>query len=257
MLFAKIIQNTNIMSTINLLKGSINGKLGELYGTKQYRNCYLKAIPFSHAPHNEKQNQAFSAFQKLVRFSGGVAKVFKTYLPIETKKQTATNAVTQLFKPIIKNKSFNINYLEDVIVADGAVSIKSFGVNYETNQIFLDVSTTDPINKTLKSVLFIGIFDDTGKMIKTFVPDVTEVSGFFSANLEQGRTYGVVAFRSDFDGKKQKLHGLALRLLQYIIDGYLNIDAFPTQENYSIVDEVLNINDETVTVVEEYLNIIL
>ena len=257
MLLAKIIQNTNVMSTINLLKGSINGKLGELYGTKQYRNCYLKAIPFSHTPHNEKQNQAFSAFQKLVRFSSGVAKVFKTYLPIETKTQTATNAVTRLFKPVIKNKSFNVNYLEDVIIADDTASIKSFGTSYETNQIFLDVLTTDPINKTLKSVLFIGIFDDTGKMIKTFVPDVTEVSGFFSANLEQNRTYGVVVFRSDFDGKKQKLHGLALRLLQYIIDEYLNIDAFPTQENYSMVDEILNINDATVTVAEEYLNIVL
>lgn len=245
------------MSTINLLKGSINGKLGEVYGTRQYRNCYLKAVPFSHTPHNTKQKQSFSAFQKLVRFSAGIAKDFKTYLPIETKKQTATNATTQLFKPIIKNKSFNVNYLEDVIIADGTTTIKTFGTNYETNQIFIDASTSDPINQTLKSAWFIGIFDETGRIVKTIIPTKTEFNGFFSANLEQNRTYGAVAFRSDFDGKKQKLHGLSLRLLQYIVEDYLNIDAFPTQENYSIIDNELNINDATVSVAEEYLDIIL
>ena len=79
------------------------------------------------------------------------------------------------------------------------------------------------------------------------------VSGFIPLKLEIGRNYSVIAFRSDKSPKGQKLHGLSIRTLDYIVNGYLNIDAFPTQENYSMVDEYLNINDETVTVSDEYL----
>lgn len=241
------------MGTVNLLNASVNGKLGQVYGTKQWGNHYLKAIPFSHTPHNEKQNQSFSAFQKLVRFSSGIAKDFKEYLPIKTALMTAANATAQLFKPIIKNKSFNINYLEDVIVADGSTVIKSFGINFETSQVFLEVSTTGNVDKKNKNVWVIVIFDDLGRVLKTIVPNEIMVSGFIPLKLEIDRTYSVIAFRSDKSPKGQKLHGLSIRILDYIVDGYLNIDAFPTQENYSMVDEYLNINDETVTVSDEYL----
>lgn len=241
------------MGTVNLLNASVNGKLGQVYGTKQWGNHYLKAIPFSHTPHNEKQNQSFSAFQKLVRFSSGIAKDFKEYLPIKTALMTAANATAQLFKPIIKNKNFNINYLEDVIVADGSTVIKSFGINFETSQVFLEVSTTGNVDKKNKNVWVIVIFDDLGRVLKTIVPNEIMVSGFIPLKLEIDRTYSVIAFRSDKSQKGQKLHGLSIRILDFIVNGYLNIDAFPTQENYSMVDEYLNINDETVTVSDEYL----
>lgn len=241
------------MGTVNLLNASVNGKLGQVYGTKQWGNHYLKAIPFSHTPHNEKQNQSFSAFQKLVRFSSGIAKDFKEYLPIKTALMTAANATAQLFKPIIKNKSFNIDYLEDVIVADGSTVIKSFDINFETSQVFLEVSTTGNVDKKNKNVWVIVIFDDLGRVLKTIVPNEIIVSGFIPLKLEIDRTYSVIAFRSDKSTKGQKLHGLSIRILDYIVNGYLNIDAFPTQENYSMVDEYLNINDETVTVSDEYL----
>ena len=241
------------MGTVNLLNASVNGKLGQVYGTKQWGNHYLKAIPFSHTPHNEKQNQSFSAFQKLVRFSSGIAKDFKEYLPIKTALMTAANATAQLFKPIIKNKSFNIDYLEDVIVADGSTVIKSFDINFETSQVFLEVSTTGNVDKKNKNVWVIVIFDDLGRVLKTIVPNEIIVSGFIPLKLEIDRTYSVIAFRSDKSTKGQKLHGLSIRILDYIVNGYLNIDAFPTQENYSMVDEYLNINDETVTISDEYL----
>lgn len=241
------------MGTVNLLNASVNGKLGQVYGTKQWGNHYLKAIPFSHTPHNEKQNQSFSAFQKLVRFSSGIAKDFKEYLPIKTALMTAANATAQLFKPIIKNKSFNIDYLEDVIVADGSTVIKSFDINFETSQVFLEVSTTGNVDKKNKNVWVIVIFDDLGRVLKTIVPNEIIVSGFIPLKLEIDRTYSVIAFRSDKSTKGQKLHGLSIRILDYIVNGYLNIDALPTQENYSMVDEYLNINDETVTISDEYL----
>lgn len=241
------------MGIVNLLNASVNGKLGQVYGTRQWGNHYLKAIPFSHTPHNEKQNQSFSAFQKLVRFSSGIAKDFKEYLPIKTALMTATNATTQLFKPIIKNKSFNINYLEDVIEVDGSTVIKSFGINFETQQAFIEVFTSENVDKKNKNAWVFVIFDDLGKVLKTVIPSEKMFSGFIPLKLEIDRTYSVVAFRSDKSPKGQKLHGLSIRILDYIVDGYLNIDAFPTQENYSMVDEYLNINDETVNVSDEYL----
>lgn len=241
------------MGIVNLLNASVNGKLGEVYGTKQWGNHYLKAIPFSHTPHNEAQKQSFSAFQKLVRFSSGVAKDFKEYLPIKTALMTAANATAQLFKPIIKEKSFNITFLEDVITMDGTTVIKSFGVNYETNQIFLEASTTEIVSSLTKNVWVIVIFDDLGKVQKVIKPNGQSVNGFFSAKLEVDRIYNAIAFRSDKTQKGQKLHGLSIRILDYLVNGYLNIDSFPTQENYRMENEYLNINDETVTVSDGYL----
>lgn len=241
------------MGIVNILNASVSGKLGQLYGAKQWGNHYLKAVPFSHSPHNEKQNQSFSAFQKLVRFSSGIAKDFKKFLPIETKTMTAANATAKLFKPIVKNKSFNITYLEDVIAMDNTTKINSFKINYETSQAFIDAATIDKVDPNQLSNWILSIFDDTGRIIKNIIPNKKTFNGFVPVKLELERTYGIISFRSDKVNKKQVLHGLDFQILDYIVGGYLNIDAFPTQENYSVSNDYLNIDDETVSVSEEYL----
>lgn len=243
------------MGIVNILNASVNGKLGQLYGAKQYGNYYLKAVPFSHSPHNEKQKQSFSAFQKLVRFSSGIAKDFKKFLPIDTKTMTSANATAKLFKPIVKDKTFEVSYLKDVIAIDNTTKINSFKINYETSQAFVDAATTSEVNPNQLSNWILSIFDDTGKIIKNIIPNKKTFNGFIPIKTELERNYGIVSFRSDKLNKKQLLHGLDLRVLNYIVNGYLNIDAFPTKENYSVSNDYLVINDETVSVSEDYLKI--
>lgn len=243
------------MGRINLLKSSFEGKVGQIYGSRQFGNVYAKAVPFSHTPHNEKQTQSFSAFQKLVRFSSGIVKDFSEYLPLETKTMTKTNATTKLLKPIIKNKSFNPTYLKDVIVVDDTTKIVSFNADKENNQITINATTKQIVDKIHKSAWYVGIFDNSGKIIKSFVPNETEINETFSVELLQENEYQAFSFASDIVMQNIYLHGLSFSAGMYIINGYLNIDAFSTQENYSIENNLLNINDTSVTVTEELLNI--
>ena len=94
------------MGTINILKSAFNGKVGQIYGTKQNGKYYAKAVPFSHAPHNNSQKSAFSAFVCLNRFAQGIGKELFKYLYLSDKKMTKANAVAQFFKPAIKDKTF-------------------------------------------------------------------------------------------------------------------------------------------------------
>lgn len=243
------------MGRINLLKSSFEGKLGELYGTKQYGNVYLKAIPFSHTPHNEQQKLSFSAFQKLVRFSSGVAKEFSKYLPIETKTMTKTNATTQLLKSAIKKKVFNPFDLSDVIIVDGVTKIDKFIANKDDSTVTIQAHSLQIVDKIHGSAWFVGIFDDTGKIIKYFIPEENEINTTFPIKLAQENSYQAISFASDKVMNKHFLHGLDLSTAMYIINGYLNIDAFPTYQNYSVENGLLKIDDTSVTIADGLLNI--
>lgn len=135
------------MATMDLLKATINGKIGNVYGARQRAQTYLKAVPFSHTPHSQSQTKSVRAFEKLNRLSAGIAKGFWQFMGLSDRKMLKHNAVAALLKPAIENKTFLISNLGKVIKKDGTTEILNFVVDRENNSILLEAQTTEQFDK--------------------------------------------------------------------------------------------------------------
>lgn len=231
------------MGKINLLTSSFEGKLGELYGTKQYGNHYLKAIPFSHTPHSESQKNAFSAFGCLNRFSSGVAKAFFPYLGLKNKTMLKHNAVAQLFKPCVSGHVFNITNLTQIIKPDSSVNLETFTIDYLQNRIEARFSTSWDNDRKTKSSWVCFIIDSKGAVVAIANPSGQLHTLAVQKPLSQNVGYIAGAFRSDVVSNKTFLHGLQLSRKVYLKGQYLYIDGFPNADKYSLKNGILDIAD--------------
>lgn len=195
---------------MNLLNSSINGKLGTIYGVKQRRKHYAKAIPFSHTPHNQRQQDNVRAFEKLNRFSSGVAKVFFPFMGLSDKTLLHHNQVARLFKPCIKNKVFNLQGLKEVITESNETVIKTFEINLEKNEIHLIAQCYNVINKETKSAWFVGVVSSSGKVLFATTPDTNLFETTFSSQLVETEGYSCITFCSVPINNHIKLSGLSM-----------------------------------------------
>lgn len=195
---------------MNLLNSSINGKLGTIYGVKQRRKHYAKAIPFSHTPHNQRQQDNVRAFEKLNRFSSGVAKVFFPFMGLSDKTLLHHNQVARFFKPCIKNKVFNLQGLKEVITESNETVIKTFEINLEKNEIHLIAQCYNVINKEIKSAWFVGVVSSSGKVLFATTPDTNLFETTFSSQLIETEKYSCITFCSVPINNHIKLSGLSI-----------------------------------------------
>ena len=218
-LFIKSLQKQTIacklqnMATVNLIKASLNGKLGELYGTKQFGNAYLKAIPFSHAPHTPEQIDSFSSFQKLNRLASGLARTSFDVFGVVDRKKLKHNIIASILKPIIKNKDFDISNLADIMPTDGTTNILDFTVDRALQKITVRANTTQTVSDLHYFV--VCIFDENG----TVLYSETVNADYFQKEIitpTQNRRFGVFAFRSDKRANKQFLHGFSYRTEDFL-----------------------------------------
>ena len=198
------------MGTMNLLNSSINGKLGTIYGVKQHRKHYAKVIPFSHTQHTQKQQDNVRAFEKLNRFSGGVAKAFFPFMGLNSKTLLHHNQVARLFKPCIKNRVFDLQGLKEVITESGETVIKTFEINLETNEIHVIAQCYNVINKEAKSAWFVGVVDTSGKVLFATAPDTNLFEITFSSQLLETEQYSCITFCSVPINNHIKLSGLSI-----------------------------------------------
>lgn len=224
------------MATVNLIKASLNGKLGELYGTRQFGNAYLKAIPFSHAPHNPAQINSYSAFQKLNRLASGLARTSFNVFGIVDKKKLKHNIVASLLKPIIKNKTFDIANLADIMPEDGTTNILEFDIDRDLQQITIRANTTQPVSEN--NFFVVCVFNEIGKVIYS----ETVNADYFQKTIitpTQNHLFGVFAFRSDKKANKQVLHGLSYEVEEMlpIIENHV---MFVNRGSWSVLPYVQN-----------------
>lgn len=210
------------MATVNLVNASFNGKLGELYGTKQFGNSYLKAIPFSHAPHTEAQTKSVRAFEKLNRLACGLARNVFYIFGVNDNKMLKHNVVAKVLKPIIKDKTFDVKNLADIMPEDGTTEILEFHVDYVANTVTARARTSQPVDKSKKQFFIVCIYDENGEVLEAVAPE----NDYYNTVIEvptQGRQFDIFAFRSDKKAGHQFLHGVSF-----------NQDSLPIVENHVI-----------------------
>lgn len=236
------------MGEMNLLRADFVGKVGEMYGARDKKYSVIKAIPFSHTPHNEKQTKSVRAFEKLCRFSSGIASVFYDYMGLSDKKMLRHNAISHFLKIVVANKTFNVSAIAEVIPSDGTCEITTFSVDKEHSTLSVSARTTESVDKENGHAWFLGVFASDGQCVFSVAPETEAfsktINGFFADN----KTYFAVAFRSDLENGKVKLHGWSSTDIAYVVNRRVLIDLFPTSANYSVVGNRLIINDTSVKV---------
>lgn len=192
-----MLQSCNYMGSMNLLKASINGKVGEVYGAKWKGQNVIKAVPFSHAPHNEAQTNAVRAFECVNRVAGGLAKYFWYYLNLSDKKMLKHNAVAQWLKPALKDGVFTLSAIPALVRDDGTTSIAAVSVNRSTGAYALEVNFSDIATPAVNTQGAVLLVDEFGKVIfgSGFSGPSFARSGL--ARLNADYKYYCLLFRSD------------------------------------------------------------
>lgn len=227
------------MATVNLLKASFNGKLGEIYGTKQHGNAYAKAIPFSHAPHSKTQTKCVRAFEKLNRLSSGVASVAFPFLNLSDKKMLKHNAVAQWLKPLIKGKTFQPSKMAELIETGNETEITNLEINLETNSITISAKTRKEVSILGKKRWFLFVFDDFGQVLLAEAPKEDFFVKTITTTLSENRNYYAMAFRSDFSANKFLLSGLSITIPLVVKDGILYTSLLEDGGNFAVENGIL------------------
>ena len=227
------------MATVNLLKASFNGKLGEVYGTKQYGNVYAKAIPFSHAPHSNTQTKCVRAFEKLNRLASGIASVAFPFLNLSNKKMLKHNAVAQWLKPLIANKTFQPEEMANIIEPGSETEITNFKVNLQTNSITVSAKTRKEVSILKKKRWFLFVFDSFGHVLLAEAPKEDFFATTITTALSANRNYYAMAFRSDFSANKFLLGGLSITIPLIVQNGILYISRLGESNKFTVENGVL------------------
>lgn len=227
------------MATVNLLNASFNGKLGEIYGTKQHGNAYAKAIPFSHAPHSKTQTKCVRAFEKLNRFSSGISSVAFSFLNLSDKKMLKHNAVAQWLKLLIEDKTFQPLKMAELIKTGDETEITGFDVNLEINSITISAKTRKEVSVLGKKRWFLFVFDDFGQVLLAEAPKEDFFVKTIVTTLSEKRSYYAMAFRSDFTTNKFLLSGLSLTIPLIVQNGILYTSRTGDSKNFSVENGIL------------------
>lgn len=241
------------MGKVNLINANFIGKVGAVYGTKQRGKSFLKAVPFSHAPHSASQSASFSAFSCLNRFSSGLSKVFFPYLGLKNSKLLKHNQVAHLFKPLVQNHVFSFSKLPEVVKVDDFTKVEKLAIDFGNSTIQAEFSTFEKVDKK-KGLAWVALICDTlGNVITASAPSTQNAFLSASLPLSENLGYYAFAFRADKHFSKVKLHGLSIVGSAYVIGETLVTDNFPNYNDYSVDGETLVIDDDLVSVKEEEL----
>lgn len=198
------------MGEINFLKGGYQGKVGQTYGVMQRQNAIVKAIPFSHAPHNTKQKEQFSAFGALQRACAQITREFWPYLGLTNKNQLRLNATTHFFKPLIKDKVLDFTNLKDIVTPSGLLTIDSIKFNRPRQTFELTYTNAKAVDASRQPFLLIGIYGVGGKGYGTIINNASNATVAVPTKYKQLEGIYAVILQSEIDNEKRKITDYAI-----------------------------------------------
>lgn len=194
------------MATMNILKSSFEGKLGETYGVKQHGKHFAKTIPFSHSPFTEKQKKAYSAFIILQRFAAGQWQAMKKTIRLENPKMLPQNIISRWYKPMIQGAFFNLENIYKVCDKLTTVEIITATYTPYEKKFTLEYTLADTSEKDIPQETMLTCFEqenycllstqaEYGNNTLTFYTDreeITEPHFVFTQYKKKKKGWGVV-----------------------------------------------------------------
>lgn len=257
--YSDISEYSSGMGKINILKSDFTGQVGEVYGVRQHGKSFMKAVPFSHAPHNTSQTRAVRAFTALNRLSSVIAKQFFQYMNLSAKGVYKNNAVSKFLKPAIQGGTFAPESINEVIPQDGSLQLVAVDYDLPAKTFSVQLRNTVESVNVKDEKIFIAFVTSNGTVkwsTVTYGENIT-VSGSF--DFIDFSTWYIMAFKSVPRGNRRKLKGFTLytnseivvvngvwyltrqnwETAPYVIDGTLYLNSL----NASVLDSVLKITE--------------
>lgn len=248
------------MATINLLTSSFNGKLGAHYGVSQYNKKYVKAVPFSHTPHNKLQSKSVRAFEILNRISAQIARAYFDYLPLSAKDMSKMNCVAHLLKPLVSEHLFDATQLSVVFGDKETFYVKKAEMNEEQTSFLVTVENLADERTFQDSAYYIGIFDYYGYLKGDLVFEGNSFSAYIPCIKQTTTENNILIMRVvKRSGKKILFGSWSLgAVLKLISNSILWTSRFTYANDFELSGEVLtatqrtfeNISDEIITLGE-------
>lgn len=244
------------MGKINLLKADYIGKVGQTYGTRQYRQSIVKAIPFSHTPHNTAQTKAVRAFEKLNRFSAYVAKTFWRYLNLSDKKMYKHNAVAAWLKPCVSSGVFSLENLVLVIPSNSSLSFGTVNIDFNNKTASVSFVNSAYSQYTTDEHIFIALVADNGTVKAGGAFSSVSQTVTFSWDYTDFVTLSVVMFKSSIQQGKKVINGFSLysETGNYVIDGVLYTSLMPLSSSPTYNNGVLSFDNADIEIVSNIMH---
>lgn len=246
------------MGTMNTLRADYIGKVGKTYGVRQYGKSIEKAIPFSHSPHNATQTRSVRAFEKLNRFSAYVAKTFWRYLNLSDKTMYKHNAVAKWIKPCVKNHSFQLANLVEVIPSNSSLRFGNINIDLEAKTAEIEFINAPYSANTTREDIFIALVTDNGTVKAGGAFSSVSQTVSFSWDYSDFISLTAVMFKSSVQFGKKIINGLCLstETQNYVINGILYTSLMPLSETPHYENGVLHFATADWEVVDNILHYI-
>ena len=205
------------MGKINILKAGYSGKTGQTYGVEKKDRFIVKAVPFSHTPHNHSQNQAKDKFIGLNRIASAVVKKFWYYLGLSDKSMYRNNALTRAWKQALEGDVFLLENMEKVIPNVGALQIIENSFDYETLDYSYTITDNEPLSEGQEQYIYASVV--TNRFItKQDVSAKGQITTLKSSlGIVNFAFIQVYAFKARRYKNKWYLSGLSITEKKYII----------------------------------------
>lgn len=145
------------MGKINLLRAGYEGKVGQTYGVAKKGLYDIKAVPFSHTPHNNLQAKTKNEFVGLNRIAARVVKKMWKYLGLSDKEMYRNNALCKEWKGALKGNDFQLENLKEVLSQDDELKINTILYDPETFVFSYSAVEQDPDELTGNQIIYLAI----------------------------------------------------------------------------------------------------
>ncbi len=245
------------MGKINILKAGYSGKTGQTYGIEKKDGFIVKAIPFSHTPHNNKQVKAKDKFIGLNRIASAVVKKFWYYLGLSDKNMYRNNALCKLWKDSLIGDSFKLENLKSVISQNEELRLVTELFNADAMKFIYSAQDLLPGAGVKEQYIYLAIVTDnniTKADVAAKGNSVVLSTTFDTVNFAY---FQVWAFKSVRELKKWNLRGLSISepIFIIIVDEVFYVDRWSWHVMPYIENEVLYLSQEDAKIEEEILKI--
>lgn len=238
------------MGKINILKAGYSGKTGQTYGVEKKDRFIVKAVPFSHTPHNDKQVKAKDKFVGLNRIASAIVKKFWYHLGLSDKNMYRNNALTRAWKQALEGDVFLLENLEKVIPNVGALQIIENSFDYETFNYSYTIKDNEPLPEGQEQYIYAAIV--TNRFItKLDVSAKGQITTLISSlGIVSFAFVQVYAFKARRYKNRWYLSGLSITEKKYIIvvNGIFYMSRWQWNIKPQIKDGVLYLSGQDTTI---------
>lgn len=245
------------MGKLNLLRAGYEGKVGQTYGVAKKGLYDIKATPFSHTPHNTRQNKAKDEFIGLNRIASRVVKKMWKYLSLSDKDMYRNNALCKAWKGALKGDVFHIENLKEVISEEGKLRIDTIEFNPQLFTFSYSANEENPDEKSINQIIYLAII--TNRQITKADINGRGNSVLLSSvfNYIDFPFFQVWAFKAVPDTKGYRLSGLSIsdKIFVIIVNEIFYISRWQWIKQPYVVEEVLYLPMENAKIENEILKI--